>query len=116
MRPTETDAPERRGRRPASPDHRLQPPETESRLQRYREKRLASSTGEPYGGAGAGGGGIFVVQKHRASSLHWDLRLEMHGVLVSWAVPKGPCPSQAEKRLAVHVEDPPLEYADFEGV
>lgn len=118
MRPTEADAPERRGEGRASLDHRPRPPETERRLHRYREKRSASSTGEPYGGAGVGGGmgRTFVVQKHRASSLHWDLRLEMHGVLVSWAVPKGPSPSQADRRLAVHVEDHPLEYADFEGV
>ncbi len=86
------------------------------RLQRYRTKRSASGTSEPFGGGGPGGGSLFVVQKHRASSLHWDLRLEMDGVLVSWAVPRGPSPNQADKRLAVHVEDHPLEYADFEGV
>ncbi|MDE2762498.1 MAG: DNA ligase D [Gemmatimonadota bacterium] len=86
------------------------------RLARYRAKRSASATDEPFGGGRAGGGHLFVVQKHRATSLHWDLRLEMDGVLVSWAVPKGPSPNQADKRLAVHVEDHPLEYADFEGV
>ncbi len=86
------------------------------RLEAYRAKRSASGTGEPFGGAPAAGGSLFVVQKHRATSLHWDLRLEMDGVLVSWAVPRGPSPNQADKRLAVHVEDHPLEYADFEGV
>ena len=87
-----------------------------NRLARYREKRSPSATGEPFGGGRPGGGGLFVVQKHRASSLHWDLRLELDGVLISWAVPRGPSPNQADKRLAVHVEDHPLEYADFEGV
>ena len=86
------------------------------KLGAYRAKRSASGTSEPFGGTSAGGGSLFVVHKHHASSLHWDLRLEMDGVLVSWAVPKGPSPNQADKRLAVHVEDHPLEYADFEGV
>ena len=91
-------------------------PSSTERLEKYRAKRSASATSEPFGGGRVAGGRLFVVQKHRASSFHWDLRLEMDGVLVSWAVPRGPSPNQSDKRLAVHVEDHPLEYADFEGV
>jgi bifunctional non-homologous end joining protein LigD len=91
-------------------------PTRDERLAAYREKRAASRTPEPFGGRVVAGGSVFVVQKHAARGLHWDLRLELDGVLLSWAIPKGPSPNQADKRLAVHTEDHPLEYAEFEGV
>jgi len=91
-------------------------PSRDTRLVAYREKRKASRTPEPFGGEVVAGGSVFVVQKHAARSLHWDLRLELEGVLLSWAVPKGPSPNQADKRLAMQTEDHPLEYAEFEGV
>src|SRR5437773_1274675 len=88
-------------------------------LSTYRAKRSLDRTPEP--GArpatpASSAGGLFVVHMHAARRLHWDLRLEMDGVLSSWAVPKGPSPNRADKRLAVHVEDHPLEYGDFEGI
>src|SRR3989441_655977 len=90
-------------------------------LSAYRAKRSLDRTTEPgarpaTAAPSPSAGGLFVVHMHAARRLHWDLRLEMDGVLRSWAVPKGPSPNRADKRLAVHVEDHPLEYGDFEGL
>lgn len=86
-------------------------------LKEYRSKRDFTSTPEPSGAYKKGSKSpIFVIQKHVASSQHYDLRLEINGVLVSWAVPKGPSTDPKEKRLAMRTENHPLEYADFEGV
>ena len=89
-------------------------------LSDYREKRDFGTTSEPEGDAGADPEDrdepVFVVQEHDASSHHFDVRIEVDGVLRSWAVPKGPSTDPSDKRLAIPTEDHPLEYADWDGV
>lgn len=83
----------------------------------YQDKRDFSRTPEPDGSSGKSGRQpIFVIQKHDASTLHYDFRIEVDGALKSWAVPKGPSTDPREKRLAIPTEDHPIAYADFEGV
>lgn len=95
-------------------------PSSKQPLSRYYDKRDPRRTPEPFATAEDGGvgdrGRRFVVQQHAARRLHWDFRLEIDGVLVSWAVPRGPAIDPKEKRLAVHTEDHPIAYGDFEGI
>ncbi len=84
-------------------------------LKEYKRKRDFQKTSEPEGTVAEGERGIYVIQRHDASHLHFDLRLEMDGVLKSWAVPKEPPTVSGVKRLAVQVEDHPVSYASFEG-
>lgn len=84
-------------------------------LKDYQRKRDFEKTLEPRGETKRDGGNLYVIQKHAATHLHYDLRLEMDGVLKSWAVPKTPPTQSGTRRLAVQVEDHPIDYADFEG-
>ena len=85
-------------------------------LEEYKKIRNFKKTNEPEGKEKIGKNNIYVIQKHDASHLHYDLRLEMNGVLKSWAIPKSPPTEKGIKRLAVQTEDHPVDYAGFEGV
>src|SRR6516225_8680554 len=88
-------------------------------LKEYERKRRFDATPEPRPGVAhpkSGGSLLYLIQKHQATNLHYDFRLEWNGVLLSWAVPKGPSLDPSVKRLAMRTEDHPLEYGDFEGV
>ena len=92
---------------------------SEALLKEYRQKRDFAKTAEPSGDKAKKAKAselIFIVQKHDATRLHYDFRLELDGVLLSWAVPKGPSLDPNDKRLAMQTEDHPLEYGEFEGV
>src|ERR1700684_120434 len=84
-------------------------------LTKYKHKRRFDQTPEPAGRVGHAKGNSYLIQKHEARRLHYDFRLELNGVLKSWAVTKGPSLDPADRRLAVHVEDHPIEYNTFEG-
>ncbi|HWO70441.1 MAG TPA: non-homologous end-joining DNA ligase [Actinomycetota bacterium] len=108
-------AAERGGTPPATPSDEAIARSRDPKLREYLEKRDLAGTPEPAPGEARGAGNSFVIQKHRATRLHYDLRLEREGVLASWAVPRGLPIRPGDKRLAVRTEDHPLEYGSFEG-
>ena len=93
----------------------MAPQADDPRLDKYLAKRHFALTPEPTGGSATKGLPRFVIQQHDATRMHYDVRLEVDGVLVSWAVPRGPSMDPSEKRLAVMTEDHPMDYAGFEG-
>src|SRR5262249_16005020 len=105
-----------RGRRPIVPSNKKAKQSRPDALAEYTRKRDFSRTQEPAPASGASTEGWrFVVQKHDARRVHYDLRLELNGTLKSWAVTRGPSPVAGEKRLAVRTEDHPMQYLEFEG-
>ena len=95
---------------------RAKPAKMSEKLDTYRAKRDFSKTSEPSGAEVTRPGWSYVIQKHAARRLHYDFRLELDGVLLSWAVPRGPSLNPSDRRLAARTEDHPIEYGDFEGI